>query len=135
METLFAVRMEYGVEMYYHQVIASKASPPSEAGRASDEKQARALLESSCLEGMYCNAVFREGSFEVENPEIITEYDYDGITGVQETSRYFVIFWNRSIMISIEKAGFYRGHMEEFAAFLWKKCGKKWQRSLQEHEN
>lgn len=135
MEILFAVRMEYGEEMYYHQVIASKTSPSGEADRAADEKRARALLESSCLEGMYCNAVFREDSFEVENPEIITEYCYDGISGFCETSRYFVIFWNRSIMISVEKAGFYRGNSGEFAAFLERKCGKKRQRSLQEHEN
>ena len=38
--------------------------------------------------------------------------------------RYYMIFWTRSTVIPVEKAGFYRGTPSQFKAFLEKKCQK-----------
>ena len=35
-----------------------------------------------------------------------------------------MIFWNRSLAIPVEKAGFYRGKKETFGSFLEKRCNK-----------
>lgn len=194
MEPIFAVRMVYDEEMFYHQYMASKPKEPvkeekktripkihpfdfllviamfaafflafpalpmvqrivqsllaaalafyilkrlnrageakqdakkaEELSREQDLHQARALLENSCLAGVACNLRFFEDSFQVENPEITTEYLYEGVAWIKETSKYFVIFWNRSLAIPVEKAGFYRGKKEQFGPFIGKKCGK-----------
>lgn len=90
----------------------------------NDKKQARALLENSGLSGKRCTMMFGEDSFTVENPGILTEYRYEGVAWIKETPKYYVIFWNRSLSIPVEKAGFYRGKKDQFGAFLEKKCQK-----------
>ena len=60
----------------------------------------------------------------MERPGIITEYQYEGIAWIKETSKYYMIFWNRSLAIPVEKAGFYRGKKETFGGFLEKRCNK-----------
>lgn len=91
---------------------------------AADRNQALQLLESSDLKGKHCTLNFYEDSFTVERPGIITEYKYEGIAWIKETSKYYMIFWNRSLAIPVEKAGFYRGKGDMFGAFLEKRCSK-----------
>ena len=67
---------------------------------------------------------FYEDTFTVERPGIVTEYQYEGIAWIKETSRYYMIFWNKSLAIPVEKAGFYRGKKETFGSFLEKRCNK-----------
>lgn len=100
------------------------AKDGNNSGVEYDKKQARALLENSGLSGKRCTMVFGEESFTVENIGIITQYRYEGIAWIKETPKYFVIFWNRSLAIPVEKEGFYRGKKEQFGAFLEKKCQK-----------
>lgn len=91
---------------------------------AADHEQARALLENSGLSGVRCNVTFGEDGFQVENPGIVTMYKYEGIAWIKETADYYMIFWNRSLAIPVEKAGFYKGKQEQFGKFLEKKCQK-----------
>lgn len=91
---------------------------------SADKNQALQLLESSGLKGERCTLNFYEDTFTVERPGIITEYQYEGIAWIKETSKYYMIFWNRSLAISVEKAGFYRGKKETFGGFLEKRCNK-----------
>ena len=35
-----------------------------------------------------------------------------------------MVFWNKSLAIPVEKAGFYRGKKETFGSFLEKRCNK-----------
>ena len=91
---------------------------------SADKNQALQLLESSGLKGEHCTMNFYKDSFTVERPGIITEYQYEGIAWIKETSKYYIIFWNRSLAISVEKAGFYRGKKETFGPFLEKRCNK-----------
>lgn len=90
----------------------------------SMKQQARALLENSCLAGERCTMRFFEDGFQVENSGITTWYKYEGIAWIKETPKYVVIFWNRSLAIPVEKAGFYRGSAAQFPAFLEKRCQK-----------
>ena len=76
---------------------------------SADKNQALQLLESSGLKGERCTMNFYEDTFTVERPGIVTEYQYEGIAWIKETSRYYMIFWNKSLAIPVEKAGFYRG--------------------------
>lgn len=94
------------------------------SAEAADREQARVILESSGLEGVRCNVTFGEDGFQVENPGIVTLYKYEGIAWIKETADYYMIFWNRSLAIPVEKAGFYKGKPEQFAKFLEKKCQK-----------
>ena len=91
---------------------------------SADKNQALQLLESSGLKGERCTLNFYEDTFTVERPGIITEYQYEGIAWIKETSKYYMIFWNRSLAIPVEKAGFYRGKKETFGGFLEKRCNK-----------
>lgn len=95
-----------------------------EKTEAADREQAGVILESSGLSGMRCNVTFGEEGFQVENPGIVTVYKYEGIAWIKETADYYMIFWNRSLAIPVEKAGFYKGRPEQFRPFLEKKCNK-----------
>lgn len=89
-----------------------------------DRDQARMIMESSGLEGEKFNVIFGEDAFQMESPGIVTEYRYEGIAWIKETADYYMIFWNRSLVIPVEKAGFYKGRMDQFHSFLEKKCKK-----------
>lgn len=95
-----------------------------QSGEEYDRGQARALLENSGLSGVKCNMLFGEDSFQAENPGITTQYQYQGVSWIKETGKYFLIFWNRSMVIAVEKAGFYKGRPEQFGSFLENKCQK-----------
>ena len=82
------------------------------------KSQALQLLESSGLKGDRCTMNFYEDTFTVERPGIITEYQYEGIAWIKETSKYYMVFWNKSLAIPVEKAGFYRGKKETFGSSL-----------------
>ena len=92
--------------------------------RMNDKNQALQLLESSGLKGDRCTMNFYEDTFTMERPGIITEYQYEGIAWIKETSKYYMVFWNKSLAIPVEKAGFYRGKKETFGSFLEKRCNK-----------
>lgn len=96
----------------------------AQSGQEYDRGQAKAFLENSGLSGIKCNLLFGEDSFQAENPGITTQYQYEGISWIKETGKYYLIFWNRSMVIAVEKAGFYKGRPEQFGAFLEKKCQK-----------
>ena len=81
-------------------------------------------MESSGLAGEPCTVSFYEDSFQLENPGITTSYRYKGVSWIKETEQYYMIFWTRSTVIPVEKAGFYRGSPSQFKAFLEKKCQK-----------
>lgn len=81
-------------------------------------------MESSGLAGEPCTVSFYEDSFQLENPGITTSYRYEGVSWIKETEQYYMIFWTRSTVIPVEKAGFYRGTPSQFKAFLEKKCQK-----------
>ena len=91
---------------------------------SADKNQALQLLESSGLKGDRCTMNFYEDTFTMERPGIITEYQYEGIAWIKETSKYYMVFWNESLAIPVEKAGFYRGKKETFGSFLEKRCNK-----------
>ena len=74
--------------------------------------------------GEPCTVSFYEDSFQLENPGITTSYRYEGVSWIKETEQYYMIFWTRSTVIPVEKAGFYRGTPSQFKAFLEKKCQK-----------
>ena len=80
--------------------------------------------ETSGLKGDRCTMNFYEDTFTMERPGIITEYQYEGIAWIKETSKYYMVFWNKSLAIPVEKAGFYRGKKETFGSFLEKRCNK-----------
>ena len=101
-----------------------EANASKKSSVSADQTQAIQLLESSCLKGEHCTMNFYEDTFTVERPGIITEYEYEGIAWIKETSKYYMIFWNRSLAIPVEKAGFYRGKKETFGGFLEKRCNK-----------
>ena len=82
------------------------------------------ILESSGRAGEACTVSFYEDSFQMENPGITTSYRYEGVAWIKETEQYYMIFWNRSTVIPVEKAGFYRGTPGQLKAFLEKKCQK-----------
>lgn len=96
----------------------------TDSTEAADRKQARELLENSCRDGEPCDVRFYETCFEVTYPGIETEYRYEGVSWIRETSEFYMIFWNQSTVIPVEKAGFYRGCPEQFKDFLEKKCKK-----------
>lgn len=96
----------------------------SHSGGSYDRNQAKALLENSGLSNVKCNLQFGEESFQAENPGITTEYKYEGISWIKETGKYYLIFWNRSMVIAVEKSGFYKGRPEQFGAFMERKCQK-----------
>lgn len=91
---------------------------------ADEREQAGMILESSGLAGEACTVTFYEDSFQMENPGITTSYRYEGVAWIKETEQYYMIFWNRSMVIPVEKAGFYRGASGQFRSFLEKKCQK-----------
>lgn len=91
---------------------------------ADDRDQAGMILESSGRAGEACTVFFYEDSFQMENPGITTSYRYEGVAWIKETEQYYMIFWNRSTVIPVEKAGFYRGTPGQLKAFLEKKCQK-----------
>lgn len=91
---------------------------------ADDRDQAGMILESSGRAGEACTVTFYEDSFQMENPGITTSYRYEGVAWIKETEQYYMIFWNRSTVIPVEKAGFYRGTPGQLKAFLEKKCQK-----------
>lgn len=91
---------------------------------ADDREQAGMILESSGRAGEACTVSFYEDSFQMENPGITTSYRYEGVAWIKETEQYYMIFWNRSTVIPVEKAGFYRGTPGQLKAFLEKKCQK-----------
>ena len=91
---------------------------------ADDRDQAGMILESSGRAGEACTVSFYEDSFQMENPGITTSYRYEGVAWIKETEQYYMIFWNRSTVIPVEKAGFYRGTPGQLKAFLEKKCQK-----------
>lgn len=95
-----------------------------QSGEEYDRRQAKGLLENSGLSGVKSNLKFCEDCFQVEFPGITTRYRYEGISWIKETGKYFLIFWNRSMVITVEKAGFYKGRQEQFRPFLEKKTGK-----------
>lgn len=94
------------------------------SSEAMDRKQARENLAGTGQEGDPCEVRFGEDSFEVESPGIVTEYMYEGIGWMKETSEYFLIFWNSSLIIPVEKKKFSNGKPEQFKAFMEKKCQK-----------
>ena len=146
MEPIYAVKSTYDEDMFYHQVVASKPRmmPKEGDGKkikfqlpdfgetsgkkansvSADKNQALQLLESSGLKGDRCTMNFYEDTFTMERPGIITEYQYEGIAWIKETSKYYMVFWNKSLAIPVEKAGFYRGKKETFGSFLEKRCNK-----------
>ena len=91
---------------------------------ADDRDQAGMILESSGRAGEACTVSFYEDSFQMENPGIPTSYRDEGVAWIKETEQYYMIFWNRSTVIPVEKAGFYRGTPGQLKAFLEKKCQK-----------
>ena len=91
---------------------------------ADERNQAEMIMESSGLAGEPCTVSFYEDSFQLENPGITTSYRYKGVSWIKETEQYYMIFWTRSTVIPVEKAGFYRGTPSQFKAFLGKKCQK-----------
>lgn len=91
---------------------------------ADDREQAGMILESSGRAGEVCTVSFYEDSFQMENPGITTSYRYEGVAWIKETEQYYMIFWNCSTVIPVEKAGFYRGTPGQLKAFLEKKCQK-----------
>ena len=91
---------------------------------ADDRDQAGMILESSGRAGEACTVSFYEDSFQMENPGITTSSRYEGVAWIKETEQYYMIFWNRSTVIPVEKAGFYRGTPGQLKAFLEKKCQK-----------
>lgn len=102
----------------------SKKKEVKSSTETADREQARTILDSSGLEGVRCKVTFGEEGFQMENPGIVTMYKYEGIAWIKETADYYMIFWNRSLAIPVEKAGFYKGKPEQFAKFLEKKCQK-----------
>ena len=80
------------------------------------------ILESSGRAGERCTVIFSEDGFQVDSPGIVTMYRYEGVAWIKETADYYMIFWNRAMVIPVEKAGFYKGRPEQFKAFLEKKC-------------
>ena len=96
----------------------------SDSTETADRRQAQMLLENSCREGEVCDVRFDEECFQVKYPGIVTEYQYEGVSWIKETSEFYIIFWNQSMVIPVEKAGFYRGRPEQFHGFLEKKCQK-----------
>ena len=76
---------------------------------ADERNQAEMIMESSGLAGEPCTVSFYEDSFQLENPGITTSYRYEGVSWIKETEQYYMIFWTRSTVIPVEKAGFYRG--------------------------
>lgn len=91
---------------------------------ADERNQAEMIMESSGLAGEPCTVSFYEDSFQLENPGITTSYRYEGVSWIKETEQYYMIFWTRSTVIPVEKAGFYRGTPGQLKAFLEKKCQK-----------
>lgn len=110
--------------MLMKQLNRRKRPDTGNSTEASDRKQARENLAGTGQEGEPCTVRFGEESFEVESPGIVTEYMYDGIGWIKETSEFFVIFWNSTLMIPVEKKSFSKGRPEQFKAFLEKKCQK-----------
>ena len=90
-----------------------------------DMEQAELIMESAGLSGEKYTVTFGEDTFCVEGPEIITEYRYEGIGWIKETADYYMIFWNRSLVIPVDKQGFTKGRPEQFSSFIEKKCGKR----------
>ncbi len=95
-----------------------------ETAEALERDQARMILESSGRAGERCTVIFSEDGFQVDSPGIVTMYRYEGVAWIKETADYYMIFWNRAMVIPVEKAGFYKGRPEQFKAFLEKKCQK-----------
>lgn len=103
------------------------AAGTSGEGTAEEEtlrRNADALLENSCLSGEKYQVRFFEDGFELENGGIKAWYEYEGIAWIKETSKYFLIFWNASYVIPVEKAGLFHGTVAGLGDFLEKKCGK-----------
>ena len=153
-DRIYAVKSTYDEDMFYHQVVASKPRMMPKEGDGKKikfqlpdfglkdtlmallvgaavymafgqlEQSTRILLESSGLKGDRCTMNFYEDTFTMERPGIITEYQYEGIAWIKETSKYYMVFWNKSLAIPVEKAGFYRGKKETFGSFLEKRCNK-----------
>lgn len=91
---------------------------------ADDRDQAGMILESSGRAGEACTVSFYEDSFQMENPGITTSYRYEGVAWIKETEQYYMIFWNRSTVIPVEKAGFYRGPPASSRLF-WRKNARR----------
>ncbi|MCI8453177.1 MAG: YcxB family protein [Lachnospiraceae bacterium] len=108
---------------HQRQVKEKKAGEKDE--KTTLKEQARALFANSLLDGDRCSLEFYEEGFQLENSGIKTWYEYEGIAWIKETSKYVILFWNRSMSVPVEKAGIHRGNAAQFPAFLEKHCGKK----------
>lgn len=106
------------------QLNRRKHTDDENSSETSDRRQARGNLDGTGQEGESLKVSFGEDSFEVESPGIVTEYRYEGIGWIKETSEFYMIFWNSTMVIPVEKKNFSKGRPEQFKAFLEKKCGK-----------
>lgn len=123
-QSLLATVLACGILYYMNKKKGNAKKQKTQSGDSYDRNQAKALLENSGLSNVKCNLLFGEESFQAENPGITTEYKYEGISWIKETGKYYLIFWNRSMVIAVEKNGFYKGRAEQFGAFIERKCQK-----------
>lgn len=110
--------------MLMKQLNRRKRADDENSSETTDRRQAKGKLDASGQEGEPLTVSFGEESFEVSSPGIVTEYMYEGIGWIEETSEFFMIFRDSTIVIPVEKKNFVQGNPEQFQAFLEKKCRK-----------
>ena len=91
---------------------------------AADRRLAQRDLISSGREGETCTVSFMDDRFEMKSPGTVSEYEYEGVSWLRETSEYFLIYWTRNTVIPMTKAEFETGDADSFKAFLEEKCKK-----------
>ena len=111
--------------MLVRQLTRKKRQPENgTVSEAADRRLAQRDLISSGREGETCSVSFMDDSFEMKSPGTVSEYKYEGISWICETSEYFLIFWTRNMVIPMAKECVGEDHVEEFRAFLEDKCKK-----------
>ena len=123
-QSLMSAVATWAVLKYTNRNRKKTAKPGTGAKAQEQKRQAQTLLMNSGLSGTKLTIRFYDDEFEVENSGSLTSYRYEGIAWIKETADYIVIFWNQSLAIPVEKAGFYRGRAGQLLTFLEKRCGK-----------
>ncbi len=77
----------------------------------------------------HSTTVFDDDAYTVTTDTTQTRWEYENITGLCETERYFLFFLGKRHGQCFDKRGFRAGEPEVFRAFIERKTGKTFQKT------
>lgn len=113
METRFCTVLAHELELY-------KNMPGGEK-----KKKAEQLLTASGKAGKKEEMYWEETCCRIHGEHIEQEFSYEGLRGIQEKERYFLVLFGGGAVVAVDKKGFRQGKPDRFAAFIREKLGEK----------